>query len=96
MIGLPGDQVSIHKGAISINGQQLEEPYLTVTTNYDGDWTVAEGQLFVLGDNRNNSLDSHNWGTVPMDYVIGKALFIYWPFNSLGIIEHGEPQLVTP
>jgi signal peptidase I len=96
VVGLPGDQVSIHKGAISINGQQLEEPYLTVTTNYDGDWTVAEEQLFVLGDNRNNSLDSHNWGTVPMDYVIGKALFIYWPFNALGIIEHGEAQLVAP
>jgi signal peptidase I len=96
VIGLPGDQVSIHKGAILINGQRLDEPYLPVTTNYDGDWTVGEDQLFVLGDNRNNSLDSHNWGTVPMDYVIGKALFIYWPFNSLGIITHGEPQLVAP
>mgnify|MGYP001040433080 CR=1 FL=1 len=96
VVGLPGDQVSIHKGAILINGQRLLEPYLAVTTNYDGDWTVADGQLFVLGDNRNNSLDSHNWGTVPMDYVIGKALFIYWPFNSLGVVTHGEPQLVTP
>jgi signal peptidase I len=96
VIGLPGDQVSIHKGAISINGQRLDEPYLSVNTSYDGDWSVAEGQLFVLGDNRNNSLDSHNWGTVPMDYVIGKALFIYWPFNTLGIIEHGSPALLTP
>ena len=96
VIGLPGDQVSIHKGAILINGQRLEEPYLPVTTNYDGDWTVGDDQLFVLGDNRNNSLDSHNWGTVPMDYVIGKALFIYWPLNSLGIITHAEPQLVAP
>lgn len=96
VIGLPGDQVSIHKGTISINGQRLEEPYLSVNTSYDGDWTVAEEQLFVLGDNRNNSLDSHNWGTVPMDYVIGKALFIYWPLNTLGVIEHGSPALVTP
>jgi signal peptidase I len=96
VIGLPGDQVSIHKGAININGQRLDEPYLSVNTSYDGDWTVAEGQLFVLGDNRNNSLDSHNWGTVPMDYVIGKALFIYWPLNTLGIIEHASPALVTP
>ena len=96
VIGLPGDQVNIHKGAILINGQRLEEPYLPVTTNYDGDWTVGDDQLFVLGDNRNNSLDSHNWGTVPMDYVIGKALFIYWPLNSLGIITHAEPQLVAP
>jgi signal peptidase I len=96
VVGLPGDQVSIHKGAILINGQRLDEPYIPVTVNYDGDWTVGEDQLFVLGDNRNNSLDSHNWGTVPMDYVIGKALFIYWPFNSLGIIAHGEPQLAAP
>jgi signal peptidase I len=96
VIGLPGDQVSIHKGTVAINGQRLEEPYLSVYTNYDGDWTVGEGQLFVLGDNRNNSLDSHNWGTVPMDYVIGKALFIYWPFDNLGIVEHGSPVLVAP
>ena len=96
VIGLPGDQVSIHKGVITINGQRLEEAYLSVNTSYEGDWTVAEEQLFVLGDNRNNSLDSHNWGTVPMDYVIGKALFIYWPFENLGIVEHGSPVLVTP
>jgi len=96
VIGLPGDQVSIHKGDILINGQRLEEPYLDARIRYEGDWTVAEGQLFVLGDNRNNSLDSHNWGTVPFDYVIGKALFIYWPFNTLGMVEHGSPQLVVP
>ena len=96
VIGLPGDQVSIHKGTVTINGQRLEEPYLSVYTNYDGDWTVGEGQLFVLGDNRNNSLDSHNWGTVPMDYVIGKASFIYWPFDNLGIVEHGSPVLAAP
>ncbi len=96
VVGLPGDQVSIHKGAILINGQRLDEPYLSVKPNYDGDWTVGNGQLFVLGDNRNNSLDSHNWGTVPMEYVIGKAIFIYWPINSLGVVTHGDPQLVTP
>lgn len=96
VVGLPGDQISIHDGAIYVNGQQLQEPYLSVKPNYWGDWDVAEDTLFVLGDNRNNSLDSHNWGTVPMDYVIGKALFIYWPLSNLGIIQHSEPQLVTP
>ncbi len=96
VIGLPGDQVSIHKGVILINGQRLEEPYLDVSIRYEGDWTVSGEQLFVLGDNRNNSLDSHNWGTVPVDYVIGKALFVYWPFNALGIVAHGSPQLGTP
>lgn len=96
VIGLPGDQVSIHKGVILINGLRLEEPYLSDNIWYEGDWTVSGDQLFVLGDNRNNSLDSHNWGTVPLDYVIGKALFVYWPFNALGVVEHGSPQLVTP
>jgi len=96
VIGLPGDAVSIHDGAIYVNGLQLQEPYLDIKPDYWGDWTVAEDALFVLGDNRNNSLDSHNWGTVPMEYVIGKALFVYWPFSNLGIIQHSEPQLVTP
>lgn len=96
VIGLPGDQVSIHKGVILINGQRLEEPYLTDNIWYEGDWTVSGDQLFVLGDNRNNSLDSHNWGTVPLDYVIGKALFVYWPFDALGVVEHGAPQLAMP
>lgn len=96
VIGLPGDQVSIHDGAIYVNGQRLYEPYLSIQPRYLGNWIVAEDQLFVLGDNRNNSLDSHNWGTVPIEYVIGKALFVYWPFNALGIIPHATPELVTP
>ena len=96
VVGLPGDQVHIEKGSIYINGLLLEEPYISYRFDYWGDWTVEEGQLFVLGDNRNNSLDSHNWGTVPLDYVIGKALFVYWPFNVLGLVEHGEPQLGQP
>lgn len=92
VIGLPGDAVSIRDGSIFVNGQQLNEPYISVSTDYLGEWVVAEDQLFVLGDNRNHSLDSHNWGTVPMDYVIGKALFIYWPLSSLGVIPHDTPQ----
>lgn len=96
VVGLPGDQVSIHDGVIFINGQRLEEPYISIDTNYLGEWTVEQDQLFVLGDNRNNSLDSHNWGTVPMDYVIGKALFIYWPLNALSVIQHGAPELGMP
>ena len=88
IIGLPGDQVEINDGSVYVNGQPLDETYLKVKTNYVGTWTVPEGQLFVLGDNRNNSSDSHDWGTVPMDYVVGKAILVYWPPPSWGLVDH--------
>jgi signal peptidase I len=79
VIGLPGDQVHIADGKVYINGVVLKEPYLKVTTNGSGNWTVPEGNLFVLGDNRTNSSDSRSWGFVPIGHVIGKAEVIYWP-----------------
>lgn len=79
LIGLPGDQVVIENGTVYVNGEALDEPYLAIHPSYTGTWTVPSGQVFVLGDNRNNSSDSHRWGTVPLDYIVGKALLIYWP-----------------
>lgn len=79
IIGLPGDQVHIADGKISINGQLMIEPYLTVKTNRGGDWTVPEESLFVMGDNRNNSSDSRTWGFVPFANIIGRAELIYLP-----------------
>jgi len=88
VIGLPGDIVEVKNGAVYVNGQPLVENYLSVKMDYTGKWEVPAGQLFVLGDNRNNSSDSHDWGTVPMDYVIGKAVLVYWPPPSWGLINH--------
>jgi signal peptidase I len=88
VIGLPGDEVEVRNGTVYINGQPLDESYLKVKTNYIGSWIIPEGQLFVLGDNRNNSSDSHDWGTVPMDYVVGKAVLVYWPPPAWGLIDH--------
>jgi signal peptidase I len=88
VIGLPGDEVEVRHGSVYVNGQLLDETYLKVTTNYNGTWTVSADQLFVLGDNRNNSSDSHDWGTVPMDYVVGKAILVYWPPPSWGLVDH--------
>lgn len=89
VIGLPGDQVAISGGKVSVNGQVLNEPYIASPPAYgDRTWVVPEDQLFVLGDNRNNSSDSHNWGTVPMSYVVGKALLVYWPPKEWGLIDH--------
>ena len=88
IIGLPGDTVEVMNGIVYINGQPLIENYLNIKMDYTGKWEVPAGQLFVLGDNRNNSSDSHDWGTVPMDYVIGKAVLVYWPPPAWGLIGH--------
>jgi signal peptidase I len=86
VIGLPGEQVSVGGGVVSVNGEPLAEPYIAAAPSYEIDLVVPEGEYFVLGDNRNNSSDSHNWGTVPTDYLVGRAIFVYWPLNELGVI----------
>lgn len=86
VVGLPGETVSIHDNQVFVNNQPLDEPYIAAPPQYSGEWTVPEGQIFVLGDNRNQSSDSHSWGFVPSDLVIGRALVIYWPLDDLKIL----------
>ena len=86
VIGLPGDRIVIANKHVQVNGIVLDEPYIAAPPLYESDWTVPENSLFVLGDNRNNSSDSHTWGPVPMDYVVGKALFVYWPIDKWGFL----------
>ena len=86
VIGLSGEEVVISGGKVYINGNPLEEPYIMSPPMYTEKWEVPQGSLFVLGDNRNRSSDSHVWGMVPFNDIIGKALFIYWPFNRMGAI----------
>lgn len=88
VIGLPGDTVTIRDGRVYVNGEPLEEPYVAAPPRYNGTWTVGPGELFVLGDNRNNSSDSQNWGNLPMEAVIGKAVLVYWPPQAMGLIPH--------
>ena len=95
IIGLPGEQIRIEGGKVFINGVLLTEPYLKMEPRYEGEWVVPESTLFVLGDNRNNSSDSHTWGIVPMENVIGEALLIYWPPSSWGLINGTQPVLAS-
>ena len=79
VIGLPGEQVTIKNGRVYINGIALREPYIKAPPNYEYSTVVPADSLFVLGDNRNNSSDSHSWGMVPLENVLGKAELVYWP-----------------
>jgi signal peptidase I len=89
VIGLPGDTVEISDGKVFVNGTALEEEYIMAPPNYTMPATeVPENEYFVLGDNRNNSNDSHTGWMVPRDSIIGKAWFIYWPPSRWGIVKH--------
>jgi signal peptidase I len=87
LIGLPGDQVHVSGGVVSVNDIPLREPYISAPPNYEGTWMVPQGNLFVLGDNRNSSSDSHSWGMVPLDNVIGKAEVVYWPPSEWKLLD---------
>lgn len=86
VIGLPGDHIEISGGVVIVNDTPLTEPYIKEMPRYTLTETVPNGKLFVLGDNRNQSDDSHSWGFVDMDWVVGKALFIYWPLSEIKLL----------
>ncbi len=88
VIGLPGDAVRVQEGQVFINGDPLAEPYIAARPAYNDEWRVGLDEVFVLGDNRNNSSDSQNWGSLPLDSIIGKAVLVYWPLDTIGLIPH--------
>ncbi|HZY41097.1 MAG TPA: signal peptidase I [Anaerolineae bacterium] len=89
VIGLPGDTVEVRNATVFVNGTPLTEPYIANPPNYAfGPAQVEANRFFVLGDNRSNSSDSHAWGTVPREDIVGRALIIYWPPPNWQIVPH--------
>jgi signal peptidase I len=88
LIGLPGDTVEIRNGHVHINGETLEEPYLTQQTRAGryAQVTVPPLHVYVLGDNRDHSNDSRSFGPVPIDNIVGRAWLSYWPPDQVGLI----------
>jgi len=89
VIGVPGDVVEIVDGTVILNGRRQEEPYIRPEYRDRMSMTrrlIEAGHYFVLGDHRNSSNDSRSWGTVSRDAIYGKAVFVYWPLNRLGLL----------
>jgi signal peptidase I len=84
VIGLPGEIIRIENGKVFVNGALVKENYLKENTMHGGKWQIPEDAVFVMGDNRNNSSDSRVWGMVPLENIIGKGVFVYWPPDKWG------------
>lgn len=92
VIGLPGEKVQMKDHKVYINDKALLEPYIRESVDYDwGPFVVPDGKLLVLGDNRNNSLDSHKWNSHWLDRenVKGKAFTTYWPIGHMKLLQRG-------
>ncbi|HYF93758.1 MAG TPA: signal peptidase I [Symbiobacteriaceae bacterium] len=88
VIGLPGDTIEVKKGQVYVNGVAQKEPYLAEAPHYTyGPVTVPEGKVFVLGDNRNQSYDSHSWGLLDESAIHGRAWVRYWPLDRAGRLD---------
>jgi signal peptidase I len=98
IIGLPEERVKISEGKVWLNNNLLKEPYLPEDYQTFAGSFVQEGesisvppnQYFVLGDNRNHSSDSRDWGTIPKENIVGKAWLRYWPPSQMGLIPKVE------
>jgi signal peptidase I len=106
VIGIPGDEVELREGQVYVNGVQLDEPYIfeedgvhqTTDPAPGGSttWLVPTGELLVMGDHRQDSADSRNFGPIDISHVIGRAWLRYWPFDTFGILPTPAHAELTP
>ena len=91
VVGLPGETVEVREGTTYIDGQPIDEPYLTTTDRSSSKLVLLDREeYYVMGDNRRGSTDSRNWGPVSEELLLGKVWFVYWPFSEMGLV-HGSP-----
>jgi signal peptidase I len=96
VVGLPGEEVEVRGGLVYVDGKALTESYILSRPAYlYAKKRVPPATYFVLGDNRNNSHDSHVWDWLPKEYIIGKAWVSYWPMDSWGAVQHNDVRLAT-
>lgn len=99
VIALPGEKVKIADNKVYVNGEVLDEPYIqailderaAIGEKYNKDYPetlVAEGTVFVMGDNRTNSSDSRMIGTIPYAEIVGRADVVFWPIKHIGFVKH--------
>jgi len=89
VVGLPGDEISVQDGVLFVNGERQEEPYVnnrSPDTSSFGPAAVPEGKVFVMGDNRADSLDSRFIGPVLFENIEGEAFMLFWPPGHIRLI----------
>ena len=90
IIGMPGDRVEVQNGTVVVNGEALLESYVPPEFRDESSMperVVPQDEYFVLGDHRSSSNDSRAWGMVPRRYIYGKAVFVYWPLDKMGVLK---------